>query len=266
MLPLTLKADCLVGLSHTMTAELRAAGVPPQRIERIPTGIANAARPTRDYALKGKVNVLFVGRLNPIKGLGTLLPAFAKARQIRPDLDWQLWLLGEGPLRSELQAGAAALGIAEAVRFWGAVSDVPAYLDRANVFVLPSLAEGLSNALQEAMAAGLPCIASRVGGNVELIRSGDSGLLVTPESEPELVEALLNIVADEGLRRRIGQRAQLMISEEFSLDHVAHRYLRLYQRLLQSGIPEGSTRLPETRSCQAMRQMEVDDDPTREVR
>jgi glycosyltransferase involved in cell wall biosynthesis len=262
MLPLTLKADCLVGLSHTMTAELRAAGVPSQRIERIPTGIEIAGRPTHDYALNGKVNVIFVGRLNPIKGLGTLLPAFAKARQLRPDLDWQLWLLGEGPLRSALQASAAELGLAEAVKFCGAVSDVPAYLDRADIFVLPSKAEGLSNALQEAMTAGLPCIASRVGGNPELIIPDDSGLLVTSESETELVDALLSLAANEDLRRRIGRRAQQTISEAFSLDHVARRYLGLYQRLLQPEAPEKHEVDLETASCQSEGQLKRADAPS----
>jgi len=231
MLPLTLQADRLVGISHEIVAELRAAGVPANRISHIPNGVVIPPAVPRRQPAGGRLEVVFVGRLVPSKGGRTLIAAFDQARQARPNLFGQLVLLGSGPLRPELEALARSLGIESQVRFCGAVRDVPEHLRQADIFVLPSQAEGISNALLEAMARGLPCIASRVGGNRDLIREGESGLLVTPDDVGELALALIRLAEDAALRERLGRQARRQVEAENGLDSVARRYQALYAAL-----------------------------------
>jgi len=231
MLPLTLRADRLVALSPEIVNELQAAGVPAERIEVIPNGVELNVTAKSDYGLGDWLTVTYAGRLHPSKGLGVLLPALQQAQQHRPRWQWRLWLLGDGPLRTELEVEARQLGLTEAVRFWGQVDDVAAYLAQTDVFVLPSLSEGLSNALLEAMAHGLPCIASQIGGNTTLIREMDTGLLVRPQVIEDLVEAFIRLADDAGLRAKLGCRARQVVEAEFGLDAVARRYQALYTRL-----------------------------------
>ena len=104
----------------------------------------------------------------------------------------------------------------------------------SDCFVLPSLSEGMSNALLEAMATGLPCIASDIAGNNNLIRDRHNGILVPPKDELALAKALLELSQDEGLRQRLGQAARCTVEEQYSLHSVAQRYAALYQSLLCS--------------------------------
>jgi glycosyltransferase involved in cell wall biosynthesis len=237
MLPVALSADCLVALSPEIVAELLAAGVPRERIVVIPNGVELSQPPRCDYRLHGAVTVVYVGRLHPSKGLHVLLPAFEQAARQRPDLHWRLWLVGDGPLRPELEAQARQLGLAQAVTFWGQVDDVSECLARADLFVLPSLSEGLSNALLEAMSAGLPCIASRIGGNTTLIQDGETGLLIVPDAQAELTQALTRLAGSEPLRQKLGQQARQKVAAEYSLACVAQRYGELYDRLLNHPNP-----------------------------
>ena len=232
MLPLTLQADCFVAINSRIIAELQAAGVPPERIVVIPNGVEVDGRvPKQSYSLGGSVRLVFVGRLHPQKGLDLLLPAFKQVVTRRPDIDWQLWVVGDGSLRSELERLAAQLELGSAVKFWGQVADVPAYLARADIFVLPSRAEGMSNALLEAMAHGLPCIATGISGNVDLVGHGEDGLLVPPDSQADLVEAILRLVDDNSLRERLGRRARQKVVAHYSINSVAERYIDLYRTL-----------------------------------
>jgi glycosyltransferase involved in cell wall biosynthesis len=155
-----------------------------------------------------------------------------------------LSLVGDGPLRRELEALTGDLGLAGQVTFCGQVEDVSSRLAKADVFVLPSVAEGMSNALLEAMAHSLPCIASHIASNLELIRHGDNGWLVPPENAADLAQALASLVDDEALRSRLGQRARQVVDAEYSLDSVAQRYLALYRRLAQ--LPDATL---ETVTC-----------------
>jgi glycosyltransferase involved in cell wall biosynthesis len=234
MLPVALGADRIVAINEEIIAELREVGVPPERIVVIPNGVEIDGDYKRDYRLDSNVTVVFVGRLHPQKGLDVLLPAFKQVICSRPDLGWRLWLLGDGPLRTELEMMTKQLGIAQKVKFWGRVNDVSAYLAQADMFVLPSRAEGMSNALLEAMAYGLPCVATRISGNVGLIQHGETGLLVTPESETNLAEALIRLADDEILRQKVGRLARQTIESECSIDSIAKRYVELYNTLLQA--------------------------------
>jgi glycosyltransferase involved in cell wall biosynthesis len=235
MLPGALKASCLVGINPEIVAELQAAGVPPERIAIIPNGVDLRVMPKCTYGLTNVITVIYVGRLHPSKGLPMLLKGFRQASQRRPGLCWRLWLLGEGVLRRELETLAAQLHLQEAVTFWGKVAEVSACLERSDLFVLPSLAEGLSNALLEAMVHGLPCVTTSVAGNCSLIRHEETGLLITPESADELADALTRLADDEGLRARLGTAARQLVEADYSLDRVAQRYRALYSTLMANG-------------------------------
>lgn len=233
MLPLTLEADCMVAINKKIVDELTEVNVSPDRIVVIPNGVElNGTGHKTDYSFNETVTLLFVGRLHPQKGLAVLLPAFQQVLQARPDLNWRLWLLGDGLLRPELEARAGQLGIAHALKFWGKVDDVPGYLARADLFVLPSRSEGMSNALLEAMAYGLPCVATCISGNIDLIQDGQNGLLVPPGDETALANGILQLAADRALRQKVGSAAYQTVKNEYSLDRVAQKYIKLYETLL----------------------------------
>lgn len=232
MLPTTLTADRFVAINAEIVGELQRAGVPPEKIVFIPNGVAVDPDGARDYALRPEPTILFVGRLHPNKGLDVLLAAFQSVVQRCPARGWRLWLVGDGPLRQELEAQARQLGVAERVKFWGQIEDVTAFWEQADCFALPSRAEGMSNALLEAMAHGLPCVTSRISANAGVLQDGENGLVV--EARPDgqaLAAALERLADDEGLRRRLGQAARRTAAEKYSLQSVAGRYLELYQTL-----------------------------------
>lgn len=234
MLPVTLKADKIVAINSKIIDELREVGVPLEQIGAIPNGVElNGLNVKDDYSLNDTVTVIFSGRLHPQKGLTVLLVAFKQVLDRRPDIKWRLWLLGDGELRSQLESMAQQLGITQAVTFWGQVDNVATYLEQADIFVLPSRAEGLSNALLEAMAWGLPCIVTCIDGNTDLVRHNENGLLINPGSESDLAEALIRLVDDERLRQRVGRLARRTIEDNYSLDMIARRYIELYKVLLK---------------------------------
>jgi glycosyltransferase involved in cell wall biosynthesis len=151
--------------------------------------------------------LLYVGRLAAVKGLPVLFAALAAARRERPDL--RLTLIGDGPERAALTAECAALGIADIVTFAGYQSQdaVAAALRRAATLVLPSFAEGVPVVLMEAMAAGRPVVATRVGGVAELVEDGVSGLLVPPGDDRALAAAILRALRDDGRMGAAGRAA-----------------------------------------------------------
>ena len=233
MLATTLDADRMVALNKRIVQELGQAGVPAERIVLIPNGVdLIEADSKRNYSIDDTVTVIFMGRLHPQKGLDVLLPAFKQVISNRPNMSWRLWLLGDGSLRSELQIKTKQLDIVQEVKFWGKVDDVSTYLARADIFVLPSRSEGMSNALLEAMAHGLPCVATRISGNVDLVQHGENGLLVPPEDETALAEAIIQLADDEVLRQKAGRSARQMIETEYSIDSIAKRYIALYNTLI----------------------------------
>jgi L-malate glycosyltransferase len=172
--------------------------------------------------------VLYVGRLEPVKGVSRLLAAWSAAPR---DKDLALLIVGDGPLRGDLERQAAASGIGASVRFLGSHADVRPFYEIADVFALPSESEGFSNALLEAMAAGLPVVASDVGGNRDVVEHGVDGLLVEwepPATAGRLVTLLLD---DAEQRRRLGEAARQR-ARAFSISTTAERHRELYESLL----------------------------------
>jgi glycosyltransferase involved in cell wall biosynthesis len=170
--------------------------------------------------------------LRPEKGLSTLLNGFAKFEKNRSGM--RLVIVGSGPELESLQLLARELAIADKVRFEPATADVPDWLRSIDIFVLPSLSEALSNALMEAMACGCACVASRTGGNPELIEEDETGLLFQPGSACELAEKLGILADDEALRNRLAQAAAARIQSQFSLAASVSRMQEIYDKVLEN--------------------------------
>lgn len=179
--------------------------------------------------------MLLVGRLVYQKGIDLLLDALAELKS----LDWTLSLVGDGPQAENLQAQAEALGIAERIRLesWLSGDELVAQYQAANLFVFPSRHEGMPNAVLEAMACGLPVVASCIAGNEELVVPGETGLMVPPEDVPALRDALAALILDAPRRQAMGQAARRYIESHYAWDQIAGKYLALLQKLLEIDIP-----------------------------
>jgi glycosyltransferase involved in cell wall biosynthesis len=174
---------------------------------------------------------LSIARLEPQKDVSTLLRAFARYRADHPDD--ALWIAGDGRLRSGLEAEAARLNIARAVRFLGIRDDIPPLLAGCDALVQSSAWEGLPNAVMEAMAAGRPVVATRVGGTPELVDDGRTGLLVPAQDAVALSAAMAQVAAlPEDARRAMGERGRAAVAERHSFDSVAAVWLALLDGLL----------------------------------
>jgi glycosyltransferase involved in cell wall biosynthesis len=141
---------------------------------------------------------------------------------------------GDGESKTELEDHARHLGLGQRIVFTGFRSDVPDLLSEIAISVLPSLSEGTSNTLLESMAAGIPVIATRVGGNPEVIEDGVSGLLVAPRDSSALAAAMGRLLEDEGLASRFRQAGIRRVSEIFSIEGSVHETEHLYQRLVEA--------------------------------
>lgn len=199
----------------------------------------------RDYAgIKAKwgigqaKNVIgTVARMAPQKGLHYLLEAMALIKKSNPQRGGETAcvIAGDGPLRAELAEQAKELGIEDEVRFPGFVQDVPGFLACLDIFVIPSVAEGLSITTIEAMAAGLPVVASRVGGLPELVSEGVTGCLVEPRNASALAEAILQMIGEPEKARMMGNNGRVLACRSFSNDAMISNTCKVYDQVLTSG-------------------------------
>ncbi len=173
-----------------------------------------------------------VARLSPEKDIATLLRAAAQVARDFPGL--RLEIAGKGPCLPELRQLAAERGLGECVTFLGEVHDVPELLARAALFVLPSRTEGISLTLLEAMARGLPVVATRVGGNPEVVAEGETGLLVAPADPHQLAVAMLALLRDPHRRECMGRGGRRRVEAHFEVRGMLARYEGLYEQLLPS--------------------------------
>ncbi|MCI4358618.1 MAG: glycosyltransferase family 4 protein [Thermoplasmata archaeon] len=232
------QADRTVAQTEMEATRLRTLGVDPQRIEVIPTPIDleefHDLAPSRSP--KARPVVLFVGRLYlEQKGLDLLLRALAKLpRDRQPDLR----LVGEDwGSRPELERLASHLGVQDRVTITGRLSrpEVLREYASADLFVLPSRFDSFPVVLLEAMAAGLPIIATRVGGIPEVVAEGSTGLLVPPGDVDRLKEAMETALRDDSLRRSLGQ-AGLRAVDAYSWKRLAPRYIAMFSELARGGV------------------------------
>jgi glycosyltransferase involved in cell wall biosynthesis len=224
--------------------------VPAERIEVCYNGIdLDRFRPSastfRPPALAGASLVIgVVCGLRPEKGLPLLLDAFSRVRSG----SMKLAIVGSGSLLPELETRARELGIFNQCVFQPATSDVPDWLRAIDIFVLPSLSEALSNSLMEAMACGCCVIASDVGGNPELVRPGETGLLFERGNPESLAAALVRVIDNTDLRRRLASGGERFIRANFSAASAARRMGEIYTELLtrHSKMPLHNTQEPQT--------------------
>jgi glycosyltransferase involved in cell wall biosynthesis len=229
------QASCLV----TVAEELKQAlvgevGIDPRKIMTVPNGVD--IPPLHSLAGPLDVNtgaiVVTVGSLKEVKGQRYLIQAFAGVHKEFPRA--RLLIVGDGPCRQQLEELCFSLGLEGVVSLLGTRDDVSEIIAGANVFVFPSLSEGQSLSLMEAMGAGLPVIATSVGGNVEIVRPGETGLLVPPRSPGQLAAAINTLLHNPKTAYRMGQAGRKRAELEFSREAMLNRYQELYNNLLPS--------------------------------
>lgn len=173
--------------------------------------------------------VICVTRLAYQKGVDVLLQAWYLVQQQFPQA--RLIIVGTGPSQPQLECLAQVLDIRGSIEFAGLQHDVAAQFHQGGLAVLPSRCEGMPNAVLEAMACGLPCVATRVSGCEDIIQHGVNGLLVEPEDYQGMAQALLTLLRDPVLAEKYGQAARATIERYYSLEHVTDIYVELYQRI-----------------------------------
>jgi glycosyltransferase involved in cell wall biosynthesis len=233
--------DYVVAVSEPIRQEMLQAGVPAGKLSKIANGIdvepfRRAAASSDREAVRASLGIapdrLVVGMLSGLgreKGHIYALEAVARLREEFPDL--VLAIVGDGPELPALQGAVARLGLSSHIRFCGRRRDVADVLSSFDVFLLPSLIEGLPMALLEAMATGRAAVTSRVGDVPAAIRDGHTGLLVPPADVAALANALARVLGDVELRDRLGRSAAEVIENEFSSRQMARQYCALYDRL-----------------------------------
>jgi L-malate glycosyltransferase len=226
--------DAVVCNSQAAADRLLAAGLPAKKIAIIGNALpveafvdAPAALPKRP----GIVRVGMVARMNHrYKNHSGFLRIAAQVHKQRPNTEFVL--VGDGPLRPDLEREASNLGLGASAIFMGDRQDMRAVLASIDIAVNTSDSESLSNVILEAMAACLPVVAYNVGGNAELV-SEQRGALIASGDETGFADAVARLLADSGLRERLGRNALQFTQENFSLDRVRQRYADLYRTLLQ---------------------------------
>lgn len=226
-------------LSTRIQSSLIANGFKPEHIIRIPNGVdmekfcpaphmPASSRPERD--------ILCVARLEYPKGVDVLLHAWG--RMMKEPIEWRkhlkphLRIVGQGVFRPQMERIVAELGIENSVEFLGLRRDIVELLQQSWGFVMPSRWEGMPNALLEAMAVGLPCVATRVSGSEDFIIDGVNGLLVEPEQPAEMAKALRRLIENEHLAYQMAQAARTTILRDYQISAIVKQCLRLYYRLL----------------------------------
>lgn len=238
-------AQRYIALSFDLEQWLRERiGVGPNKLVHIcngvdmhwfkPAGDGRAPLPVANFAGPDTFVIGSVLRMQPVKDPINLVHAFVRliARWPRLRERARLVLIGNGPLYTEAENELRCAGVEQLVWLPGARNDVAQLLRGFDAFVLPSLAEGISNTILEAMATGLPVVATNVGGNPDLLRDGETGLLV-PRSDPEaLAHALRTYIDDPTLAARHGRAGRERVEREFSLEVMMRRYMAVYDDML----------------------------------
>jgi sugar transferase (PEP-CTERM/EpsH1 system associated) len=241
------RADHLLSVSSRLAERMSTTvGVPLSDIRVIRNGVdltrfASIGEPAREHYGVGEpdaVVVAAVGRLVPVKDHASLIDAIAILQ--RRGRKVVAVIAGDGPLRAELEAQIARLGVAHAVRLLGHRSDVERVLASADVFVQCSVSEGMSNTILEAMASGLPVVATRVGGADEMVRDGITGALVPAGDATQLADALDRLVGSPELRQSFGRAARRRTEDEFSLHGMVQRYQAFYRDAVRDRMAQSS--------------------------
>lgn len=230
-----ISAHCQAAVDETI-----ARGLPRDRVQLLISGFdpdrrrlspEERARRRREHGVgEGEVILANVARFHPEKAQDALLRSFKTIVTRHPQA--RLWFMGIGPLEGELRRQCAALGLERQVTFKGFVEDVPGVLPLVDIQVHPSHMEGVALAICTGMAAGLPIVASDVGGLGEVLKPGRTGVLVPPGDETRFAEEVIRLIDDPTQARKLGDAARRFIEEEYSLDLAARGVEKTYLELM----------------------------------
>lgn len=234
-------ADQVVAVSEDVKGFLaERVGIPMDRIRVVPNGV-----PVDGEAFQERLSILrkslgldenshvvgTVGSLYTVKGHKYLIDAAVHIIRRCPDVTFLI--VGRGRLREELETQARSLGVDPYIRFLGHRDDVRDLLGLFDVFVLPSLSEGMPLSLLEAMAAGVPVVATRVGGVIDVLEDGKTGLLIPPEDIQPLAESIITLLEDRALAKEIGEVARQVVRRRFSVSRMVDDYKEIYAGLIR---------------------------------
>ncbi len=231
-----LTTGTLTNCEAARQALLAAEGPPPETVRVLENGVDLGrflAIPPAPVTSPEAPCVGAVANLRPVKGVDVLVAAAALLAERHPRAVFRVG--GEGGQRAELEASVARNGLADRFRLPGAAGDVPGFLAGLDVAVLPSRAEGMSNALLEYMAAGRPVVATAVGGNTELVSDGVHALLVPPDDAAALAGAIDRLLTDRALAGRLGAAARRRARERYGREAMVRRFEDFYESLPRFG-------------------------------
>lgn len=234
------EAAAFVVISREIDSELEDVGVPAQRRFFIANGVEeqhfSALPPQEKVERRKKLGLpadvriaIFVGRLVPVKRLDILLKIWPEIQKTSPGA--VLLVLGSGPLENDLKQGAPA-----GVQFYGSQEDVTPYLQVADIFVLPSDAEGLPVSLLEAMSSELACVVTLVGGIPDVVEHGENGWLVPTDDPSAVLQAVKTLFNDPVMRQRLGKNGRQSILKQYTVQNMASSLISLYQKILQDRV------------------------------
>lgn len=229
----------VIGIQHNRIHQIYN-GVDIQRFH--PRRGARAACLPKEFSSEKVFLLGTVGRLQTVKDQATLVRAFLQLRQLSPDCanHVRLVLVGDGPGRIEIEKILEDEGVQPYVWMAGERQDIPELLQSLDLFVLPSAAEGISNTILEAMASGLPIVATKVGGNSELVREGVTGSLVPPKNPVAMAKAIARYVKDSDLVQQHGLSGRAVVERQFSMEAMINGYLAVYDSLLEKDAKEST--------------------------
>jgi glycosyltransferase involved in cell wall biosynthesis len=219
---------------HERRLALRKAVAPADKLRVIYNGVADVPPDLRAHPAANPPRILSVARFEPPKDHHTLLTALERIREE----DWELELIGEGPLEGAIRNLAAELGLSGRLQFRGYDPEPAAAFSSAQLFVLSSRSEGFPRSILEAMRAGLPVVASKVGGVGEAVTHGENGLLVGAGDGNDLAAAIRRMIRDGSVRERFGRAARLLYEERFRLERTVDQTAQLYHAVLNRSLRE----------------------------
>jgi len=227
--------DYACPLSPELGDDLRSMGVPQRKIRMVLNAVdvdeVDEIAPAMERR-PGETVVGYMGQLIRRKNLDCLITAFGRVAAERADV--QLTIVGDGPLSGEMRASLARIGLSRRVRFTGYRADGVAMLKTFDVLVLPSWLEGIPRCVMEAMAAGVPVLASDIAGNRALIEDGETGLLFPPDDPARLAKAIVSMIEQPERAKTMAGRARTKIERSFSAQRMADEYAALYEECLTS--------------------------------
>ncbi|MCM8802497.1 MAG: glycosyltransferase family 4 protein [Candidatus Omnitrophica bacterium] len=231
------KADGIIVLSNEMKRELESYNFKKEKLFLIPNAVdVNKFKPSEQkeilktkFGYKGEKIIIYAGRLTEQKGVEYLIRSFREL-EIKEKL---LIILGEGDLKNKLEKLTLELRISDSVLFLGKKENIIPYLQISDLFVLPSLGEGLPIVLLEAMACGLPVVVSKVGGNIDIVEDGINGYLIEPGNIYQIKNAIEDLLKNEEKIKKIGEINRKKIERDYSFEVIIERYLKLYNKILK---------------------------------